>query len=115
LELEIFKDLEDMEVDISKQIPNWATMQLVESQALVEELAREGLVVFEDDTITLHHASYQKDSRKLSLQHVSFKGKHITKKWRLEIERKNANPSDVMELHRATSEALEHTMDDQER
>lgn len=41
LELEFFKDLEDMEVDSSEQIPNWAAMQLAESKALDAELARE--------------------------------------------------------------------------
>jgi hypothetical protein len=70
-----FKYLEDMEVDMSNKIPNWAEIRLTKSRALVEELAHEGPIVFEDESITLHLASYQKDSRNLSLQHVNIKGK----------------------------------------
>ena len=72
-------------------------------------------MVFEDKSITLHCASYEKDFRKISLQCASIKGKHVVEKWGLEIEIKNANLKGVMELHHATSEALAHTMDDLER
>ena len=104
-----------MEVDISEQILDWEKIQLAESRALEEELACEGYFVFEDESVTLHRASYQKDSRKLSLQRVSVKGKQVVEKWGLEIEIKNANPNDIMKLHQETNEALAHTMDDQGR
>lgn len=71
-------------------------------------------MVFEDESITLHCASYEKKSRNISLQCVDVKGKHIVEKWASEIETKNANPLGIMELHRETSESLAHTMDDQE-
>jgi hypothetical protein len=44
---------------------------------------------------------------------VKIKGKHLTETWASEIEIKNANPIEVMELHRATSEVLTHMVDDQ--
>ena len=53
------------------------------------------------------------DSRRLLLQHLSIKGNHVIDTWRLEIEIKIVNPSEVMKLHRAIHEALAHTMDDQ--
>jgi hypothetical protein len=62
-------------------------------------LAHEGLVVFEYGSVTLHHANYQKDSKNLSLQRIDVKGKHAIEKWGLEIEIKNANPTNAMELH----------------
>ena len=43
-----------MEVDMSKQIPNRSEMWLVESKALVEDLACEGPIVFEDESVTFH-------------------------------------------------------------
>jgi aspartyl/asparaginyl-tRNA synthetase len=61
----------------------------------------------------LHRANYQKDSRKLSLQCINVKGKHVVEKWVSEIEIENANPNDVMKLHQETDEALAHTVDDQ--
>ena len=104
-----------MEVDMLEKIPDWATMQLEKNKVLAEELAREGLVVFEDELLILHHASYQKDSRKISLQRISIKGKQAIDKCGSEIEIKNMNPSDIMELHWEIGEALAHTVDDQER
>lgn len=75
----------------------------------------EGLFILEDESDTLHHASYQKYSRKLLLQRVSVKGKWVIEKWGSKNEIKNANPSDVMELHRQTGESLAHIVDDQGR
>lgn len=60
---------------MSQQIPDYAAMRLKESRALENELDHEGVVVFEDELVTLHHASYQKYSRRISLQHVSVKAK----------------------------------------
>ena len=84
---------------------------LAKSRALEEELAHEGHDVFKDDLVMLHRVGYQKDTRKLLLQCISVKGKQVINKWGSKIGIKNVNPSDVMELHRATSEALSHTMD----
>lgn len=77
-----------------------------------EELACEGPMIFEDESITLHHSNYEKESKKLSLKCISVKGKHVVRMWGLEIEIKNDNPKVVMELHWETSEALAHTVDD---
>ena len=52
-------------------------MQFVERKTLVEELAHDGLF-FYDDYVTLHHAKYHRDPRKLLLQCVSIKGKQVT-------------------------------------
>lgn len=113
--MEKFQDPEDVEVDTFEQILDQVAILLAESIALVEALDREGPISFDENSVTLHHASYQKDTRKILLQCVSVKGKWVTYKWHLEIEIKNGNPSDAMELHRATKEALAHTMDDQDR
>lgn len=70
---------------------------------------------FQKESITLHHPSYEKESRKLSLQYTSVKGKWVVGKWGLEIDIKNDNPKGVMELHRETGESLAYTVDDQEK
>lgn len=112
-EIDIFYDLQNMEVDDFSQIPNLETSQLVESKVVAEELAREGPIIFYDDSISLHHTNYQIDSRKLLLQCVKIKGKHVIETWGLEIEIKTIDPNEMMELHTATGEDLAHTMDDQ--
>lgn len=98
-EIETFQDIDDMEVDTSKQFLDWVAIWLVKIKALVQELAPEDIFVFEDEFLTLHRARYQKDTRNILLQHVRIKVNHITNKWGLQIEIKNAIPSDVMDLH----------------
>lgn len=56
-----------MEVEVSKVIPYWDALRLGENRALAEELAQEGLIIFEHESITLHHASYEKDFRNISM------------------------------------------------
>ena len=51
LELEFFKDLEDMEIDVWEQILYWVAMQLPESRELEKELDHEGPVTFEDELV----------------------------------------------------------------
>ena len=50
---------------------------------------------------------------KLLLWCVRIEGKQVTGMRGSKIEIQDANPSDVMDLHGATSEALSHIMDDQ--
>lgn len=65
--MEIFQDLEDMEVDTYEQIPDWTAIRLYERKDLVEELDHEGPIYFEGDSVTLRCISYQKDTRKILL------------------------------------------------
>ena len=45
---------------------------------------------------------------------VTIKGKKVIEKLGSKILIKNENPSDLMDIHKETSEALSHTMDDKE-
>ena len=72
-----------MEIDVFEEILDWDAMRLEESRSLVEELPCEGPIVFEDESITLHHASYEKEYINISLQCVNVKGKHLVEKWGL--------------------------------
>ena len=70
-----------MEIDISEWIPNWDTIRLSKNKALDEELYHDMIISFEDELVTLHCSSYQKDSRNMLLQLINIKGKHVTNKW----------------------------------
>ena len=69
-----------MEVDTSMQIPYWVDIWLSERKYVAMELAREGHVVFYNDFVTLHCASYYKGTRNLLLQRVIIKGKQVVDK-----------------------------------
>lgn len=75
--MEIFQVLEDMEIDTSKQTLDWKVILLAKIKSQFEELALEGPISFEDDYVTLHHASHLKDTRKNQLQCFSVKVKQV--------------------------------------
>jgi hypothetical protein len=47
----------------------------------MEELAREGPTIFEEQYLTLHNSQYNKEERKLKIEKVHIKDKKITQKW----------------------------------
>jgi hypothetical protein len=53
---------------------------------IAEELAREGPTVFEEEFVTLHHAKYDKQSKKLQIERVNLKDKRVTGKWSLKLK-----------------------------
>lgn len=101
-----------MKIDVFEEILDWDLVWLVERKEFLEELNHDGPMVFEYESVTLHHAHYEKESINISLQRVRVKGKHLVEKWGLEIVIKNDNPKCFMELNQATGESLAHTMDD---
>lgn len=84
---------------------------MAESKCLAKELALEGSLIFHDDSITLHHANYHKDSWKLFFEHVNIKGKHVIETSGSKIKIKTVDPNELMELHKATSEDPHHIVD----
>jgi hypothetical protein len=44
---------------------------------VVEELACEEPLVFEEELVTLHHASFNKNSKKLQIEKVNLKNKKV--------------------------------------
>lgn len=104
-----------MEVDTSKQILDQEVIQFTKRRTLEEDMVYDGPIIFEDGSVTLHCASYQKYTKNILLQCVSVKGKRVTDKQGPEIEVKNVNFNDVMEIHRAIGGALAHIVDDREK
>jgi len=52
---------------------------MVESKHIVEELAYDGPTIFEKESVTLHHAKYDKEAMKLQIGRVNLKGKKVRK------------------------------------
>lgn len=100
-----------MEVDTSEQILNWVVVRLDDIKSLLEEFFCEGPTIFEDDSIILH-PSYRKETQIFSCSMLELKGIELLLKRNWKIKKKNANPSDVIDIHRETGEDISHTMDD---
>ena len=54
-------------------------------------------MVFEDESITLHNSNYEKESKNISLQWVSIKGKNLVEKWGSKIEIKSSSYRSIIE------------------
>jgi hypothetical protein len=67
--------------------------------------------VFEEESITLHHATYNKNSKKLFIEKVNLKNKKISEKWKSEIDFQGVKSLKFMKFHEATSEALKYSID----
>jgi cell division protein FtsL len=58
-------------------------------------------LVFEEESITLHHVAFDKKSKKLQIEKVNLKNKKVVEKWSSEIDMTKVKPSKVLELHQA--------------
>ena len=50
----------DLEFDEANGVPTWVAMQIEDNKFKVEELARERPTIFEEESVTIHHAKYDK-------------------------------------------------------
>jgi hypothetical protein len=88
---------------------------MIECRIVAKELACEEPLVFEEESITLHHATFNKNSKKLQVDKVNLKNKKVVEKWNSKIDIEGVKPSKVFELHRATWDALKYSIDKQEK
>jgi hypothetical protein len=63
----------------------------------------------------LHHARYDRQSKKLHIERVNMKDKKVIEKWSFEVEIKGLKPSGVLKVHQATGEALAHSITERNR
>jgi hypothetical protein len=78
-------------------------------------LACEEPIVFEEESVTLHRAAFNQNSKKLQIEKVNLKNKKVAEKWNSEIDIVGVKPSKVLEFHQATGDALKYSIDEQEK
>jgi hypothetical protein len=81
-----------MEVDAEEEDPDWATQRLLENREITQELACQEPIIFEEEFVTLHHAAYNKESKKLLIEKINLKNKKVVEKWNSEIDLHGVNP-----------------------
>jgi hypothetical protein len=103
-----------MELDINVEEIEIAgeEQRLQESKTIARELATQEPIIFEEESLTLHHATFNKNSRKLVIEKVNSKNKKIQEKWNSKFDFQGVPPSKVMEFHEATGEALKFSIGD---
>jgi hypothetical protein len=106
-------NIEDMEVDDVDQVPNRGSIQMVQVTLIVEELSHDGPTIFEEDSV-LHHDKYDQEVKKLQIGRVNSKDEKVIGKWSYDIKVKGLIPSRVIRFHESTSDALDHSITEQE-
>lgn len=84
--------------------------RLLERKPVARELATQEPIIFEEESLTLHHAVFNRNSRKLIIEKVNSKNKNIHEKWNSKLDFHGVPPSKVTEFHEAIDEALKSSI-----
>jgi hypothetical protein len=75
-----------MDVDELIEEPSWSEQRLLETQEIIEALVTQEPEIFEEESVTLHHTTYNRASKKLLIEKVNTKNKKVSKKWKSTID-----------------------------
>jgi len=100
-------NIEDIEFPDEEQ-------RVQESKELAIEFTMKKLVFFEEESLTLHSAMFEKSTKKLVLEKVQPKVKKSQGKSNLEFDFNGVPPFGFVRLHEATREVLEIFVDEME-
>jgi hypothetical protein len=108
--------LEDMDLDVNIEDIEFLDeeQRIQESKEVAAELATQEPIFFEEESLTLHSALFDKDSKKLVFERVNSKGKKVQGKTHSEFNLSGVLPSRIAKIHRATGDALEVSVDEME-
>ena len=71
--------------------------------------------IFEEESITLHKATYNHETKKLLLEKTNTKNKKSPERWKYLIDLYGVSPSKIADFHGATGDALKQSIDKMER
>jgi len=94
---------------------SWAEQRLIKRRVIDKELASQEIEIFEEEYLTFHHATFNKNSKKLLIEKVNLKDKNVSGKWKSEINFHGVKPSKIVQFHEATRESLKESIDDIEK
>jgi hypothetical protein len=101
-----------MEVDVEVEDPDWVEKILLENRAITKEFSFQEPLVFEEEYVTFHHTTFNKESKNSLIEKINLKNKKVVEKWNSEIDLQGVTPSKVMQFHEATGEALKSSIDE---
>jgi hypothetical protein len=88
--------------------------RIQESLEIATELETQEPVFYEEESLTLHNALFDKDSKKLIFERVNLKGKKVQGKTLSEFNLREVLPSRLTRIHKATGDSLEVLVDEME-
>jgi hypothetical protein len=87
-------NIEDIEFPDEEQ-------RIQESREVVAELATQEPIIFEEESLTLHSALFNKVSKKLVIEKIHAKNKKVQGKLSLKLDLNGVPPSKIVQIHEA--------------
>jgi hypothetical protein len=79
---------------------------LLETREIVDAIITQDPKIFEEESVTLHHAAYNHETKKLLLEKVNTKNKRSSERWKSSIDLDGV----IANFHGATGEALKQSV-----
>jgi hypothetical protein len=104
-----------MDVDDLIEELSWSAQRLLETIEIVEAIITQEPKIFEEEYVTLHHATYNRESQKMLMKKVNTRNKKSSEKWKSSIDFDGVAPYKIAQFHNATGEALKQYVDTMEK
>jgi hypothetical protein len=88
---------------------------LLETREIVDAIMTQDPKIFEEESVTLHHMAYNRETKKLLLEKVNTKNKKSSERWKYSIDLDGVAPSKIAYFHGATGDALKQSIDKMEK
>jgi hypothetical protein len=100
--------LEDMDLDANIEDIEFPDEEkrLQESREVAAELETQEPVFFEEESLTVHNALFDKDSKKLIFERIHSKNKKVQGKSNSELDLNGVPPSRIARIHEVTGNPL---------
>jgi hypothetical protein len=99
-----------MDMDEIIEEHDWSAQRLLETREIVDAIMTQDPKIFEEESVTLHHAAYNHETKKLLLEKVNTKNKKSSERWKYSIDLDGVAPSKIAYFHGATGDALKNQL-----
>jgi hypothetical protein len=100
--------------EIIKEL-DWSGKRMLETREIYGAIMTQDLEIFEEESVSLHHAIYNRETTKLLLEKVNTKNKKSSKRWKYLIDLDGVAPSKIADFHGAIGDALKQPIEKMER
>jgi len=104
-----------MNMDDIIEEPVWSVQRLLETREIVDDIMTQDPDIFEEEFVTLHHAAYNHEIKKLFLEKVNTKNNKSFERWKYSIDLDGVAPYKLVDFHGAIGYALRQSIDKMKR
>jgi hypothetical protein len=103
-----------MDMDELIEEPRWSAQILLETREIANAMITQNPKIFEEESGTLNHATYNRETKKLIIEKVNTKNKKSSERWKSSIDYDGVAPQKILDFHGTTVDALKKSIDNME-